>query len=65
MRATAMFNFFKEIFCAVDMITDIDIFGDLVKLHPAWATLTIFSVLSPFFVIYIPFIHFLAKGEQA
>jgi hypothetical protein len=64
-NATGLFQFFKELFCAFDLWTDFSILYWLVFNHPAWALVTIITMMAPFFVIYIPFIHFLAKGERA
>jgi hypothetical protein len=32
--------------------------------HPFWAFLNMFTILAPFFVLYIPFINFLSKGDH-
>lgn len=51
-------------FCLYDTITDILILMWLIEHHPMWALITLFNILSPFFVMYVPFINFMIRGEN-
>ena len=48
----------------IDFISDIYILSYLVKFHPAWASISICTMISPFFAAYVPFANFLIRGER-
>jgi hypothetical protein len=50
--------FFLEFTSCLDLIGDCLVFGELFQRHPAWATLSVYFMLSPFYVSYIPLINF-------
>ena len=53
-----MIHFLLEITSTFDYIGDIIVLLALVGEHPAWATLSIYFMLSPFYISYIPLINF-------
>lgn len=50
--------FFLEATSCCDYIGDILVLGQLFGKHPAWATLSVYFMISPFYVSYIPLINF-------
>lgn len=54
-----LFSYIIEILAAVDLGADIMmLYGMVNSHHTAWMTLTIFQMVSPFFVSYVPLINF-------
>ena len=50
--------FFLEATSCFDYIGDILVLNQLFGRHPAWATLSIYFMVSPFYVSYVPLINF-------
>jgi hypothetical protein len=50
--------FFLEATSCLDYLGDILVLRQLFGKHPAWATLSIYFMISPFYVSYIPLINF-------
>jgi hypothetical protein len=57
--------FFLELTSCCDYIGDILVLRQLFGKHPAWATLSIYFMISPFYVSYIPLINFQISAHKA
>lgn len=65
---TTFFNgltFLLEFTSALDFIGDMLVLGELFERHPAWTTLSIYFIVSPFYVSYIPLINFQLTAHRA
>lgn len=57
--------FFLEATSCFDYIGDILVLRQLFGKHPAWATLSIYFMVAPFYVSYVPLINFQISAHKA
>ena len=55
-------NYFVELTAAIDMLTDMNVIHQLSKKHPAWLTITLLTIVTPFLISYTPLVNFQING---
>ena len=56
--------FLLEFTSCLDLIGDCMVLGELFKRHPAWTTLSVYFMISPFYVSFIPLINFQLSAHR-